>query len=197
MIAVISAWIKNIILVVLFASFLELLLPNSSMQRFIRVIVGLFILLAILNPVIDLVQNKIQPGEVSAISITSSNSSAANVNNALIEERERITYQLYKKELAQQIKAIVMAIDGVADARAAIRIEEQPGSKLAGAIQHITVYVQPGIAGGEKKIAKVAIGEPAANSTEELKPQIKQKIQQTIVELYQLPNDKVDVQLLY
>ncbi|MEN6566848.1 MAG: stage III sporulation protein AF [Veillonellales bacterium] len=197
MITAISAWLKNIILVVLFASFLELLLPNSSMQRFIRVIMGLFILLAILNPAIDMIQNKIQPSEVSAISTTSSNSSAANITNTLVEEREHITHQLYKKELAKQINAIVMAIDGVADANAAIRIEEQPGSKLSGAIQHITVYVQPGVVGGEKKVAKVIIGDPATNSAEELSPQVKQKIQQTIAELYQLPKDKIDVQLLY
>ena len=58
MIDSITVWVKGIVFVVLFASFLELLLPSNSMQRFVRVIMGLFIMLTILQPVIEIMENK-------------------------------------------------------------------------------------------------------------------------------------------
>ncbi len=50
-----GSWLKQIILVVLLASFVDLLLPNRSMQRYVKLVVSLFILITILSPVMNLV----------------------------------------------------------------------------------------------------------------------------------------------
>ncbi|MGI6093322.1 MAG: stage III sporulation protein AF, partial [Negativicutes bacterium] len=94
MIAFVSAWIKDIILVVLFAAFMELLLPSSSMQRFIRVIMGLFIMLTILNPALDVIQNHLASGqELSAVTTALNNSvSSKNVTNSMSDERDKLAY---------------------------------------------------------------------------------------------------------
>lgn len=46
-----SGWLKELILMILLASFIDLLLPNQSMQRYVRMVVGMFLLLALLEPV--------------------------------------------------------------------------------------------------------------------------------------------------
>jgi stage III sporulation protein AF len=50
----ISDWLREIVLVILLAAFIDLMLPNSSMQRYVKVVVSLFILLTILSPIITL-----------------------------------------------------------------------------------------------------------------------------------------------
>lgn len=58
MMAWLSGWLKDIIVVVLLASFVELLLPNNAYQRYVRTVLGLFILLALLSPLLSLFQQK-------------------------------------------------------------------------------------------------------------------------------------------
>lgn len=203
MVAFIAAWVKDIILVVLFAAFMELLLPSSSMQRFIRVIMGLFIMLTILNPALDVIHNYIASGqEVSAVTTTLNNSvNSGNVITSMSDERDKLSYELYKKELAKQIRAIVVTVDGVADAKVAVDVNNAADGKMAGSIKNITVYAKPGIAAIGQKISpipKVNAGDNAVtNEAQELRPQIVSKIKHSIAELYQLPQSQIDVQLLY
>jgi stage III sporulation protein AF len=49
-----TLWLKKIILLVLLAAFLDLILPNSSLQRYVKMVMGLIILLTILSPVFTL-----------------------------------------------------------------------------------------------------------------------------------------------
>lgn len=203
MIAALSLWIKDIILVVLFASFMELLLPSSSMQRFIRVIMGLFIMLAILNPALDIIQNHLASEQDLSLVTTTLNSSnsSGNITNSLASERDKLSYELYKKELAKQIKAVVTTIEGVADAKVAVEVNTGAGGNLAGSIKNVTVYVQPGVAAIGRKVApvsKITVGEnEEAKETKELRPQLTSKIQNAVAELYQLSKNQIEVKLLY
>lgn len=54
MIAWIREWLTQVILIILLASFAELLLPSQAMQRYVRVVVSLFLLLTLLTPVFEL-----------------------------------------------------------------------------------------------------------------------------------------------
>lgn len=56
MIGLIGQWIKQIILLILIATFLDLLLPNSGMRRYVKLVVGLLLILVILSPVLELFQ---------------------------------------------------------------------------------------------------------------------------------------------
>ncbi|MDQ0256258.1 stage III sporulation protein AF [Evansella vedderi] len=54
--SMITAWITNIILLILFATILELLLPNSKMQRYVKLVVGLMLLMVMLQPLLSIFQ---------------------------------------------------------------------------------------------------------------------------------------------
>lgn len=49
-----NLWLKKIILLVLLAAFLDLILPNTSMQRYVKMVMGLILLLTILSPVFSI-----------------------------------------------------------------------------------------------------------------------------------------------
>lgn len=193
MVALVSGWVKNIILIVLFASFLELLLPNSSLQRFIRVIMGLLIMLAILNPAIDLVQGNWAVGDIPTLG-TGGQKQADIVRSAnmAVEERDRLAKEIYKRDMGKQIRALVMAIDGVSEVRVAIELQERSETGAAGAIKIISLYVKPGNISKPGAVDKVSIG--AAEHPElELKDTVRTKIRSTLSELYQLRGDQIDI----
>ncbi|WP_379128796.1 stage III sporulation protein AF [Paenibacillus sp. sgz500958] len=51
-----GGWLREIILVVLLASFVEMLLPSKSMERYARLVLSLLVLLTMLGPIISLLK---------------------------------------------------------------------------------------------------------------------------------------------
>ncbi len=197
----VTVWIKSIIYVVLFASFLELLLPNSSMQRFIRVIMGLFILLAILNPVIGVLETKLSADQIPALAQTGGplpDTEILNAGTQVAGKRNQLAQEIYARDLSKQIRAMVMAIDGVANAKVTVSVADdaQSGSKTMGKINTVVVYIEPGIAADERKIDKVTIGSNTAEmpkQSNKLSPVIISKVKRMVTELYQLKSSQVEV----
>lgn len=49
-----TLWLKKVILLVLLAAFLDLILPNTTLQRYVKMVMGLILLLTIISPVFSL-----------------------------------------------------------------------------------------------------------------------------------------------
>ncbi|MCP3773340.1 stage III sporulation protein AF [Paenibacillus sp. MZ04-78.2] len=58
-----SGWLKSIVMVILLAAFVDLLLPNQSMQRYVKTVIGLFLLLTLLQPLFSLLGQRSQLDE--------------------------------------------------------------------------------------------------------------------------------------
>ncbi|WP_139994497.1 stage III sporulation protein AF [Paenibacillus paridis] len=132
MVAWLSDWLRDIIAIILLAVFVELLLPNKAMQRYARLVVGLFILLTILSPILKLIQSdigaKLEEGMkqwsktamTSDVQMTSLNQIAKNAE-ALSDKRaleaakltERTLEAAIREELIQSTKATVNEVDAV------------------------------------------------------------------------------------
>ena len=61
-----AGWLREIVLVVLFAVVADMLLPTNALQRYIKVVISLFILLTILSPVLTLLRSDFNFTEVDA-----------------------------------------------------------------------------------------------------------------------------------
>ena len=55
MIEILSSWAKNIILAIIIISILEMLLPNNKTKKYVKMVMGLYLLFNIISP---LVKNK-------------------------------------------------------------------------------------------------------------------------------------------
>lgn len=53
MISLISLWVKNLSLAIIVVSILEMLLPNNKIKKYIKVIMGIYILFTIIQPFIE------------------------------------------------------------------------------------------------------------------------------------------------
>lgn len=56
MIAHLTEWIKQLISLVLLATFADLLLPNAKLQKYTKIVIGLFIIVTLLNPLLQFLQ---------------------------------------------------------------------------------------------------------------------------------------------
>ncbi|MHA6530710.1 stage III sporulation protein AF [Paenibacillus sp. BAC0078] len=59
-----GGWLRELILVVLMAAFVEMLLPSKSMERYARLVLSLLVLLTILSPIVSMLKGD-ATGELS------------------------------------------------------------------------------------------------------------------------------------
>ncbi len=191
MIAAITSWIKEIIYIILFATFLEFLLPNGHMRKFIRVIIGLFIMLAILSPVMDIMSKGQQLDSVSSQRVMSyQDSKTGEAANKIAVSQEELAIDLYRQQLAKQIRSVVVTLDGVADAQVAVELDQSVNKAGPGDIHKVLITLQQGRL---SQVAPVALsGSGAAGNAPDDK--VKAKVTRTVAELYQLSPQKIFVQ---
>ncbi len=162
---------------------------------------GLFILLSILNPIIGLIERQITAEQLPAMAAgadnTLTNAHVLSTANSVAEKRDQLTHDLYVSDLSKQIRATVMSIDGVANAKVIVTIEPAtPESKRVGNIKNVLIYIEPGVTNNEHKIAKVTVDVSIPKATEESKTLSTTLIDKTlraITELYQLKHSQVEV----
>ncbi|WP_282935746.1 stage III sporulation protein AF [Paenibacillus sp. RC67] len=54
-----GGWLKSIVLIILLATFVDILLPSQSMQRYVKTVISLFILLILLQPLLSIFQKNV------------------------------------------------------------------------------------------------------------------------------------------
>lgn len=110
----IVAVVRNLIILAFLSLFLELLLPGGTTKRYAKFVMGLLVVLALLQPVLQLTQ-----WEMPVIADYREESSAAAAEE-IIDSGEKIQENLnetvlaeYEEEIAAQIEKLVTDIEGV------------------------------------------------------------------------------------
>ncbi|MBM7622754.1 stage III sporulation protein AF [Sporohalobacter salinus] len=112
MIAYLEAWIRNIVVILLLTSFVELLLPESELEKYTRVVLGLFIVIAILNPILNLFNNNYNFQHITDLLTVEEESSMSKSEIMKRGKKLRnISHQEarnnYKRQLNRQITALL------------------------------------------------------------------------------------------
>ena len=53
-----SSWMRDVIMIVLLATFVDMILPSRSMERYVKLVLSLLILFALLHPIIALLTDQ-------------------------------------------------------------------------------------------------------------------------------------------
>lgn len=100
-----SGWIANIIMFILLAVILDMLLPNSNLQRYVKMVIGLLLIVIILNPILKIFSQNFE--EIVATATPSTAAQQKNIEN-LIEFKKReiqaTTDAYILEEMAVQMK---------------------------------------------------------------------------------------------
>lgn len=141
-----SEWLKKLILLVLLAAITDLMLPNSNMQRYARLAIGLLIILTILSPILTLF-NLDNLGQV--ISINSYLLSQTNNDNTNSSDIERIANELTKvrqQEVIDQFvhnfqTEIAFEIERRYETKADVKVQVYVSEDAEAKIDKILVYL--------------------------------------------------------
>lgn len=135
MIEFLSGWAKNLGVVIVIASIFEMILPNNKTKKYIRVVLGIFVMFNIISPFI---KNK---DKLSSVSIDLENyTTEQNVTVDQTSMDKRIQ-DLYEKELEKDIKN---------------KIEEQ-GYKVASCKVNATILENENSNSEENTIQKIKL----------------------------------------
>jgi len=134
--------VRNVAVIILLTTFLDMLLPNTKIQPFLKVVLGLFVMLAIITPVIDLLDSDY---ELTAwhLSLPTENS----VNTVLVQGQEIVNLQqsqalvAYKERLEKQMESLVQLIPQVGAAQCSVEMEKSEKIGSIGRITHATFWV--------------------------------------------------------
>lgn len=105
---IITGWVTNIILLILVATVLELLLPNSSMQRYVKMVIGLMLMAVILSPLLKIFTEDF---DVMLRSVTSTSSGTGfQMENSIETKKSEIQASnsaYIEEQMAVQLKSQV------------------------------------------------------------------------------------------
>ncbi|MBN2984448.1 MULTISPECIES: stage III sporulation protein AF [Cohnella] len=152
MIDALAKWLQQIIAVVLLASLADLLLPNRVMQRYVRLVAGLFILLTMVTPLLQWIRGDF--GERLAMGIESASRSPESSADELArirEDGERLqavwaerAATLATDRLAGEIEREVEREQGVDVRRVEVDVETTPeGQRVAGITLVLAAPAEP------------------------------------------------------
>ncbi|MFB4322235.1 stage III sporulation protein AF [Paenibacillus sp. BR1-192] len=137
-------WLKSVIMVVLFAAFVDLILPGKALERYARLVLSLLILLTLLSPIITLITDP--PENQLAMELE-------RQEKGLPEEiqLEHIMAQAEKLKDTQQSQSLQWAGNELAKV-----MKEEIAAETGEAVQEVKV-VLAAVAGQGKEYAGAAI----------------------------------------
>lgn len=103
LIAFINSWVQGIILAVIIATIIEIILPEGNNKKYVKTIIGIYIMFVIVGPLISKILNK----DVNIESImqnTTSTMSKLETNNNITIETNAYIEKTYKQKLEEDIK---------------------------------------------------------------------------------------------
>ncbi len=107
MISALSDWLKHLVVLILLAVFLDMVLPNTSMQRYVRTVLGLVVMLAMLAPLRALISTHLNLG------LLESQLSGPIVNTSQSISQAQASVQTFRTDLATTLANEVRQTLGV------------------------------------------------------------------------------------
>ncbi|CAG7612468.1 Stage III sporulation protein AF [Paenibacillus solanacearum] len=151
-----SGWLKTVILVILLATFVDLLLPNHTMQRYVKTVMSLFLLLTLLQPLLSLFEKHTQIEEALSGSLFKEGSRLLGAGSAAtlqplpeIQQRAELLRNRQQQEArriaetqaADLMKRKIEQAAGVKVQR--VQVETAADDNGQWIIKHVSVSVDP------------------------------------------------------
>lgn len=188
--AVLSEIVKNVLVIVLIASFLELMLPEGTLRPLVRFAIGLFVLIAILSPLAGvLFSDRNIDIEWWDLQID------AGQEAQIMEQGEKINQQIWQSQqdlvsdqVAGQIGAVALLVPGVEDVEAQVVLNE------AGTVESLQLVVKPQATETDEEVSQVGLfGESESSISSEEQEVIRNKLSTIMENLYGFDNTLIQI----
>ncbi len=122
--------VRNLAVILLLATFLEMLLPNKSMRGFVQMVMGLFVISAILNPITTFLDAPLSMEIPAWTTTTPQDLPAIAVEGQGNKVGRDAVQEQYRQILINQIKALALGTQGVKAAEVNVKFEEGAGGLI-------------------------------------------------------------------
>ena len=103
MINFLSSWVKNLSLALIIISLLEMILPNNKTKKYVKMIMGLYILFSIISPFVEN-SSKFNLNNIDIVSYTEGVKSTSGITEEVDQtSMDNRLNQIYKEELEKDI----------------------------------------------------------------------------------------------
>lgn len=187
--AILSEIVRNVLVIVLVAGFLEMLLPEGNMKPLVRLCIGLFVLIAVLNPLLGFFFSHhnfqmgswdYQPEQAEpAIDIAAR---GAAVHQALVGQSAKVA----NAKLEEQINAVAVLVPGVEAVDTRVRTNKN------GQVESMTLFVKTEARGGDPKRAGTSSLTINKMDSDERK-RLEKKITNLVHNLYGFENSSIEI----
>lgn len=202
MIAFLRTWILNIVTVILFITLLEILLPNSNMKKYIKMIIGLLVMLVILNPLLELANGKVEfEDEIFRTSTEIDQKILSNHIEQFGKTQDQQWMDLYKEKIENNIKDRIKYHNDIDVIGVNAEIEEDKNSKNFGNIKSLDITLPNDLESkketkGIEPVSQIVVnvGKNQENDVEtEKNPQMVNEIKGNIASLYDIDKKNIKV----
>lgn len=189
--------VRNLVFLVMMAAFLEMLLPLQGTRRFVQVIIGLFVLLAVLGPIVTLFRQ--QPPLHFALPDTAGDDAGLSEILQQGQGLQQVTaaqgQAAYVQRLEDQIEVMCRFVPGVSSAEADVTLTPESPLSSLGTVQKVAVSLQTGEQQVTRPVEPVGIGQDSQEvSTPAVDQQgITAQVQETVSSLFGLQKEQVTV----
>jgi len=187
---VIAEIVKNLLVIIIMSSFLEIILPDGNIKPFVRFAIGLFVLIAVLSPSLAyLYSDKNLQISVWDERVSDDLSKKIEAGGQKIrQEIESQQKQQIKQKLEGQISAVTVLIPGVDDVHAQAFMGDD------GSLQKLQVTVRPGVNQAVEQVSQVnALSDSSELKNDQEKADIQNKLVQIINNLYGLNAENIEI----
>lgn len=168
--------VHSLVVIVVLATIVEMMLPGGEMRRYVRLVVGLFLIIALVQPAVatikkgfnmgvPMVMTVNEPGGLTAIMEEGRRLNAAGRSRALEE---------YRSGLSRQVLALAGMNKSFNVVSADVQLQSNPSRPDYGGILGITLVVAPGTwevtSGQDSMVAPVRQVEVQVEDEQQAKP---------------------------
>lgn len=195
-----TAWVTNIILFVLLAVIIDLLMPNSSLQRYTKMVIGLLLIVIILNPILKIFDTDIE--DILATFNLPTTAEKKEVENLIENKKKEIqaSQRAYiLEQMAVQMKSMVeeelMQDYGLKVESVHLQFSEDDGQLSAEDLKEVQVVVNSDNSNGDLESIPAVKDIKIDTTTPLLKDEGNElsAVQAYLAENWQLDQDKVNV----
>ncbi len=180
-----GGWLKELVLIVLLASFVDMILPSRSMERYVKLVLSLLVLLTLLSPIVRLLSSS--PSEVLGRALDLQRQAETGnreptleeilaKGNKLKQQQEQSSMQWAGKEVAKEMKGQLEQYTGLAIQSVQVTLaqiqQKESGLEAGTGVQSVVVKLAEQKAEKEKNTnvppgtdIKPVVVEPVAEKT--------------------------------
>lgn len=126
MMNLLTGWVRDLVILVIFASLVEMLLPNGALKKYVKVVMGFFIVTIVISPLLLALRGDQQ---IFYPFLPAANpklqQQIQRQGEQMQKENEKLVRGNLQTQLAQQMRALILTQEGVEDAEVKVIVSKE------------------------------------------------------------------------